>query len=67
MSNISQIKKKFYRDGFVKVQNLFTKHEIKRILIEIEKLKNNFKKIKNRTCIKQKIKNLIQFMISINL
>ncbi len=56
MSNISQIKKKFYRDGFVKVQNLFTKHEIKRILIEIEKLKNNFNNIKNPNMHKTKDK-----------
>ncbi len=47
MKALSKYKKNFYRDGFVKIENLFNKKEINIILREISKIKKKFKKIKN--------------------
>ena len=48
MNNLKNIKKKFYSDGFVHVQNLFNKKEVTEIMSEIEKIKLKFTKIKNK-------------------
>lgn len=47
MKKINNYKKKFYRDGFVKIEKIFNKNEIKNILSEIEKIKKSFLKIRN--------------------
>lgn len=44
---LAEYKKKFNRDGFVKVEKLFDKNEIKLILKEVNKIKKKFKKINN--------------------
>ena len=47
MKSLSDYKKNFYRDGFVKIEKLFNKKEIETILNEINKIKKRFEKIKN--------------------
>ena len=62
MTNLENIKKSFYSNGFVHVEKLFSRDEIRQVLKEIEKLKK-FTKIKTKICTSLKIKNLILFMI----
>ena len=47
MKQLEEYKKNFFRDGFVKIENLFKKREINLILKEIKKVKKKFEKIKN--------------------
>tara|TARA_Y200000002_G_scaffold292752_1_gene246924 strand:+ start:57 stop:809 length:753 start_codon:yes stop_codon:yes gene_type:complete len=47
MKKIKSLKEQFYKNGFVKVENLFNKNEVKKLLKEVEKVKKNFLIIKN--------------------
>ena len=48
MEKIDQYKKNFTENGFIKIENIFLKKEIKEIILEIEKIKKSFtKNIKN--------------------
>lgn len=47
MTLLREYKKNFYKDGFVKIEKLLKKKEIKLILTEIKKIKKKFTKIKN--------------------
>jgi ectoine hydroxylase-related dioxygenase (phytanoyl-CoA dioxygenase family) len=47
MHNLNEIKKTFYRDGFVKIKKLFNESEIKKIKKDIENIKKKFKRIRN--------------------
>ena len=46
MKNIEKYKKKFGENGFIKIEKIFKKKEIKKILLEIEKIKKKFIKDK---------------------
>ena len=48
MTNLENIKKSFYSNGFVHVEKLFSRDEIRQVLKEIEKVKKKFTKIKNK-------------------
>ena len=47
MKSLLEYKKNFYQDGYVKIEKLFNKKEITKILKEIKKIKSKFEKIKN--------------------
>ena len=47
MNNLLKYKKEFYRNGFIKIENIFKKKEVKKILNEVKKIKKSFLKIKN--------------------
>ena len=42
MTKIKSLKEQFYKNGFVKVENLFNKNEVKKLLKEVEKIKKIF-------------------------
>ena len=47
IESIENIKKNFFKDGFVKVKKVFTKKDIKKIFNQIEKIKKSSIEIKN--------------------
>ena len=47
MNQLVKYKKEFYNKGFIKVEKIFKKQEINKILHEVKKIKNSFLKIKN--------------------